>query len=360
MALPEEVLKITKKINKKYGDDTLITADQGEKLKINWHTTGLSNLDLATKPNTGTGGIPQGRLIEIYGPQKSGKTSLCLSVIAEAQKEDKVCAFFDAENGYNPFFAKNVMGVSNEDLIISRTQAGETALNTIEAMIVSGTIDLIVLDSVAALPSEAILKEDMQQQHVAREARMWSQALKKIKGLMAKYNTTFILINQLREDPGTRYGNPIDTPGGNAIKFYSDMRIEVKSRDVYRTGSGDDREDIGHKIRFRIIKNKAGTSGGSAIADFYYDKGFNQEKILIDTALESGIIDQSGSWFTYEPLNETLGDFKEQGKDSLLDAMKEHDRYDEVLDDIRIRVNNPELTRGDFNESEDAHFVKAG
>lgn len=338
MAIPDEVQKICKKINKQYGEDTLIYENQTERLDIDFIPTGLINLDLATKPDKGKGGIPRGRLVEIYGPEGGGKSALCLSIVAEAQKNNMMCAFMDAENSYNPFFAKNIMGVNNSKLALSRAQAGEKVLNAIEAMIVTNEFDLIVLDSVASLPSQRVLKDDMEQDHVAPEARMWSQALKKIKGKMSRYNTTLLYTNQLREDPGKMYGNPEITPAGRALKFYSDMRIEVKRREFFQESDGDTRVDKGHKIRCRIKKNKIGKPGGYALVDIWYGVGYDKKKALLNAAKKSDTIERAGSWYTFEPSLEDVDIIKKQGFDNLVTAIKEHERSDELMDNLRNQI----------------------
>lgn len=340
MGLPDEVKTICKEINKQYGDDTLIFEEQDEKLKSGYIPTGLPNLDFATKPNQGAGGIPLGRFVEMHGPQSSGKTSLCLSIIAEAQKMGLNCAFFDIESSYNPFFARNIIGVDNDELVISRKQEGEKVLDAIEAMIVSGEFGLIVLDSVASLPSVNVLQAGMDQSHVAQEARMWSQALRKLKGKMSKYNTTFLVTNQLREDPGKMFGNPVTTPMGRAIKFYADMRIEIKRREIYRKDSGDTREDIGHQIRYRVIKNKVGDPGGYALADVWYGEGFDKEKALLDAAKSADIITRAGSWYTFSPNVEGVDEIKKQGLDKLVETIKKHEKSNELFDDLHEQIRN--------------------
>jgi len=338
MGLSDETKKVCQKINNEYGDDALIFENQKEKLNIEYISTGLINLDLATKPKEGPGGIPRGRLVEVHGPQGSGKSSLCLSTIAQAQKRGLTCVLLDAESSYNPFFAENIIGVDNSELIISQKQEGEEVLDAVEAMMVSGEFDLIVLDSVAALPSVNVLTESMKQQHVAQEARMWSKALRKLKGKMSKFNTTFLVTNQLREDPGKMFGNPVGTPMGRALKFYSDMRIEVKKREVYREDSGDTRTDLGHQIRYRIKKNKVGDPGGYALTDVWYGEGFDKEKALLDAAQVANVIKQSGSWYSFDPSLESVEEIKEQGLDSLIEKISEHDRADELMDDLESQI----------------------
>ncbi len=215
----EELESVLKKINSKCGEDTLFTGDDEEKLKIDWISTGLLSLDLATQPHQGSGGIPVGRLIEIYGPQGSGKTSIALSTIAEAQKMGKKCCFLDNENAYNSEFAE-MLGVDTEDLIFSRENEGERTLDAVEGLVWSGEIDLIVIDSVAGLATKEELTKDMDDKQMADGARMWSKAMRKLKAALSKNDCTLILINQLREKVGA-YGNPETTPGGKLHNFAS-------------------------------------------------------------------------------------------------------------------------------------------
>lgn len=338
MPIPESVLKVQKSITDKYGPYALMVGDKEEQLKIDFISSGLLNVDLATKPHRGPGGIPRGKLVEVFGPEASGKTSLALSTIAEAQKMGLVCGLFDAENGFNSKFARDNFNVNIEDLIISQSQEGETVLDTIEALVMTGDVDLLVLDSVASLPSIKVLKEDNSQDHVATEARMWSQALKKLKAKLNRYNCTLILINQLREDPGKMFGNPETTPGGRAIKFYSDMRIEVKARKPFYEGSGDTREEIGHLLRIRIIKNKVGTKGGYALVDFYNESGFDKDKALMEAGLKTNAINRGGAWYSYEPISDELPEFREQGKDAFFKAISEYEDQELLMNDIQQKI----------------------
>lgn len=356
MALPDDVKDLCKDINKKFGNEKLYYEDQEESLKVEFISTGLINLDLATKPinpdtivdsSCSQGGMPRGRYIEIYGPKGSGKTSLCLSVIAEAQKEGLNCALFDVENAYDPFYAKNVIGIDNNNLIISQERIGEEVLDMMEALIVSNKIDLIVLDSIAALPAMSVVQESHEQQHVGKEAKMWSKALRKLKGPLNKFDTTLIMTNQLREDPGVMYGNPEKTSGGRALGFYADMRLEVKKRDIYQESSGDTREDVGHNIRIRVKKNKVGKEGGYALIDVWYGEGYDKEKALMDAAFQAEAIERNGSWFSFNPTIEGVEQIKVQGKDSLINELKEHEMSKELFEDLRSQILG-----GDMSESE--------
>ncbi|MFW6029065.1 MAG: recombinase RecA [Halanaerobiales bacterium] len=341
MSSSKDVIKLQNDINKTLGSNILITGNKYEKLKIEWISSGLANFDIATKPHVGAGGIPKGRLVEIYGPEGSGKTSLALSTIAEAQKQGIVCAFFDAEGSFDPFFAEDNFNVNTDSLIISRHPEGEKVLDAVEAMAVSGEVGLIVIDSVAALPSMRVLKESNEKDHVAPEARMWSQALRKLTSKLVKNNCTLILINQLRENPAQMYGNPEQTPGGRAIKFYASMRIEVKKRKSYQEGSGDTISEIGHLVRFKIVKNKVGGGKGTALVDFYNDKGFDKIIALIEAAESVGVIERGGAWYKYESLSEDLPNIQEQGKDALYACIKEmeQDKKEKLIEEIKSRLS---------------------
>jgi recombination protein RecA len=338
--LNKELDKAMKQIKKSYGEDALFSGADREKLEIKWISTGVLDIDLATQPNTGGGGIPIGRIIEIYGPEGSGKTTLVLSIIAQAQKDGHKCAFFDAENSYNPDFA-DLFGVKTEDLIMSQKSEGESVLDVIEALAKTGEVRLIAIDSVAALSAAAILTSSMEDQQMAVDARMWSKAMKKLKAVLNKNKCTLILINQLREKVGQLYGDPSITPGGRAIKFYSDQRIEVKKRDTFSEGSGDTLVVHGHRLRARIIKNKVGTVGRQGFVDLYYDKGFNLNKDILAAGEKTGVIQKAGGWRTYTPLGVEEGserELKENGMDNFVQAIYSLDNPDLMLKEIKERI----------------------
>lgn len=330
-------------IKKEFGENAVFWGSNKDRLKIEWIPTGVLDIDLATCPNSGTGGIPRGKLIEIFGPEGSGKTALALSIMGQAQKMGIKCAFFDAENSYNPAFAE-LFGVNTDDLIMSQESTGELVLDVIEALVGTGEVGLIVLDSVAALSAEAILTSSMQDQQMAIDARMWSKAMKKLKAALGKHNCSLILINQLREKVGQLYGNPEVTPGGRAIKFFADMRIEVKKRDVFTKGSGDTLITYGHQIRARVIKNKVGTAGKQGFVDLYYDTGFDLKKDIIEVGEKTNVIQKSGGWRTYVPLGVAEDDatrvIKANGIDKFMDAIYSLENPELMLQEIRERIIN--------------------
>lgn len=285
--------------------------------KVEAISTGCLTLDVAL----GIGGIPQGRIIEIYGPESSGKTTVALHCVAEVQKKGGTAAYVDAEHALDPIYASK-LGVNLDDLYISQPDSGEQALEIVETLVRSGAIDIIVIDSVAALTPQAELDGDMGDSHVGMQARLMSQALRKITAATSKSKCTLIFINQLREKIGVMYGNPETTTGGKALKFYSSVRIEVRKADTIKDGS----DIVGNHVKAKIVKNKVAPPFKVAEFDIMYGTGISNMGCVLDLAVENGFIQKSGSWFSYN--DEKIG----QGRDKAMDFLKAHPEVFEEID----------------------------
>lgn len=295
-------------IEKRFGKGAIMPLKAAETIKVDVIPTGSLALDVAT----GIGGVPRGRIVEIFGVESSGKTTLALHVIAEAQKRGGVAVFIDAEHALDPKYAKN-LGVDVENLYISQPDYGEQALEIAESLINSGAVDVIVVDSVAALVPRDELEGDMGEAQVGKQARLMSQALRKLKGIVHKSNTALIFINQIREKIGVMFGNSETTPGGRALKFFSDMRFEVR-----RIGDLKDGErKVGYRVKVRVVKNKLAPPFQEAEFDMIYGEGICRLCDLIDVAVDRGVIVKSGSWYSYG--EQKLGQGKEQVKRYLLE-----------------------------------------
>lgn len=285
--------------------------------KVEAISTGCLTLDVAL----GIGGIPQGRIIEIYGPESSGKTTVALHCVAEVQKKGGTAAYVDAEHALDPIYASK-LGVNLDDLYISQPDSGEQALEIVETLVRSGAIDIIVIDSVAALTPQAELDGDMGDSHVGMQARLMSQALRKITAATSKSKCTLIFINQLREKIGVMYGNPETTTGGKALKFYSSVRIEVRKADTIKDGN----DIVGNHVKAKIVKNKVAPPFKVAEFDIMYGTGISNMGCVLDLAVENGFIQKSGSWFSYN--DEKIG----QGRDKAMDFLKAHPEVFEEID----------------------------
>lgn len=293
-------------ITKQFGEGAIMKMADQEIKKMDVIPTGALSLDIAL----GVGGVPRGRIIEIYGPESSGKTSLTLHIAAEAQKQGGVVAFIDAEHAFDPNYAKSI-GVKIEDLLISQPDYGEQALEILETLVRSGAVDLVVVDSVAALTPKAEIEGEMGDSHMGLQARLMSQALRKITGIVGKTNTTVIFINQLRMKIGVMFGNPETTTGGNALKFYASVRMDIRRTE--KIGSGED--VIGHVVRVKVVKNKVAPPFRESTFDMINGKGIDGVSSLIDAALRFNVIEKQGSWFKYN--EENLGQGREGVKELL-------------------------------------------
>ncbi len=310
-------------IDKQFGKGSLMKlGDSKEDLDIGYISSGSLLLDEAL----GIGGYPRGRVIEIYGPESSGKTTLALHAIAESQKAGGIAAFIDAEHAMDPSYAKK-LGVNIDELWISQPDSGEQALEIAESLVRSGAVDIIVVDSVAALTPQAEIDGDMGDSHMGLQARLMSQALRKLTGLLSKSNTTIIFINQIRMKIGVMFGNPETTTGGNALKFYASVRIEVRKIESLSKGADD---IIGNRVRIKIVKNKVSPPFKKVELDLMFGEGISYIASVLDAALKYEMLDKSGSWYSYN--GEKIG----QGRDKTLDFLK--DNPDIVADlDLRLR-----------------------
>jgi len=311
-------------IYKQFGQGAIMKLG-GEAQNISAISTGSVSLDVAT----GIGGVPRGRIVEIYGPESSGKTTLTLHIIAEAQKTGGKAAFIDAEHALDPIYAKR-LGVDTDELLVSQPDTGEQALEIAEMLVRSGAIDVIAVDSVAALVPRAEIQGEMGDSHVGLHARLMSQALRKLAGAINKSNTCVIFINQLREKVGVIYGNPEVTTGGRALKFYASMRIEVRKVETIKSGD----QMLGNRTRAKIVKNKVAPPFKQAEFDIMYGEGISKVGDLLDCAVNSGLVDKSGSWYSYG------GDRIGQGRENAKGFLTEHPETageieEKVLDKLR-------------------------
>ena len=325
-------------IERAFGKGSIMRLGQNSHIDIEAISTGSLGIDIAL----GIGGMPKGRIIEIYGPESSGKTTLALSVIAQAQKKGGTCAFIDAEHALDPGYAKKI-GVDIENLLISQPDAGEQALEIADTLVRSGAIDVLVVDSVAALVPKAELEGEMGDSHMGLQARLMSQALRKLTSTVSRSSTLIIFINQIRMKIGVMFGNPETTTGGNALKFYASVRIDIR-----RVGSIKDKDDvIGSQTRVKIVKNKVAPPFKVVDFDIMYGEGISKTGELIDLGIKAGLVEKAGAWFSYK--GEKLGQGRENAKLFLRD-------HPEIADEIenKIRADAGHLTTEMIGDDEPA------
>lgn len=326
-----------KRIEKQFGQGSIMRLGDRTSLDIESIPTGALPLDIAL----GVGGIPKGRIIELYGNESSGKTTLGLHIIAEAQKKGGIAAFIDAEHALDPRYAEN-LGVNIDDLLISQPNNGEEALEIAEALVRSNAIDLVIVDSVAALVPKAELEGEMGDAHVGLQARLMSQAMRKLSGAISKSDTACIFINQIREKVGVMFGNPEVTPGGRALKFYSSVRIEIRRSQTIKDGD----EIIGSHARAKVVKNKVAAPFRKAEFDIMYGTGISRTGCVLDMGEQANIIDRAGSWYSYGDVR--LGQGRENSKEFL---SENEDILEEIEHKIKVKVG---LVEDDsINEKED-------
>ena len=338
-------------IEKQYGKGSIMKlGDTGVKMNIETVPTGSLSLDLAL----GVGGVPRGRVIEVYGPESSGKTTIALHMVAEVQKQGGIAGFIDAEHALDPVYAKNI-GVDIDNLYISQPDNGEQALEITETMVRSGAVDILIVDSVAALVPKAEIEGDMGDSHVGLHARLMSQALRKLTGIISKSNCIVIFINQLREKVGVMFGNPETTTGGRALKFYSSIRLDVRRIETLKQGG----EMIGNRTRIKVVKNKVAPPFKEAEFDIMFGQGISREGDVLDLAANEGVIVKSGSWYAYNDVK--IG----QGRENAKHYLKENpDIFKEVEEKVRAKYSigtdgeTPVETEEVFGEEEEEVFEK--
>ncbi|MEQ9115358.1 MAG: recombinase RecA [Rickettsiales bacterium] len=322
-------------IEKAFGKGAVMKLGQKPAIDVDTISTGSLGLDIAL----GVGGLPKGRIIEIYGPESSGKTTLTLHVAAECQKKGGICAFVDAEHALDPSYAKK-LGVDIDNLIISQPDTGEQALEIADTLVRSGGVDVVVIDSVAALVPKAEIEGDMGDSHMGLQARLMSQALRKLTGSISRTNCMVIFINQIRMKIGVMFGNPETTTGGNALKFYSSVRLDIR-----RIGAIKDRDEVvGNETRVKIVKNKVAPPFRTVEFDIMYGKGISQEGEIIDLAVKEGLIEKSGSWYAYD------GNKIGQGKENAKNFLKENR-------ELSIKIKEEILKKTNSNDFVDESVV---
>ena len=325
-------------IEKQYGKGSVMKlGESGANMQVETVPTGSLSLDIAL----GVGGVPKGRIIEIYGPESSGKTTVALHMVAEVQKRGGIAGFIDAEHALDPVYAKNI-GVDIDNLYISQPDNGEQALEITETMVRSGAVDIVIVDSVAALVPKAEIDGDMGDSHVGLQARLMSQALRKLTAVISKSNCVVIFINQLREKVGVMFGNPETTTGGRALKFYSSIRLDVRRVETLKQGG----EMVGNHTRIKVVKNKVAPPFKEAEFDIMFGTGISKEGDILDLAADCGIVNKSGAWYAYN------GDKIGQGRENAKLFLKEHtDICDEIEKKVRIQYHLLPDEEGDTQET---------
>ncbi len=316
----EALQKVLNDIEKQFGKGAIMKLGDNKHMELDVTSSGSLNLDIAM----GVGGYPKGRIIEIYGPESSGKTTFALHAIAEVQKNGGRAAFIDAEHALDPVYAKN-LGVDINELLLAQPDTGEQALEICEALVRSEAVNIIVIDSVAALVPQAEIDGEMGDSHVGLQARLMSQALRKLSGTISKTKTTAIFINQLREKVGVMFGNPETTPGGRALKFYSTIRLDVRRSESLKIGDSI----VGNKTTVKVVKNKVAPPFRTAVVDIMYGEGVSREGEIIDLASECGFLEKSGAWYAYH--GEKIG----QGKENAKLFLKDHI---DIRDDLEKQI----------------------
>ncbi len=322
-------------IEKQFGKGSIMRLGENMHLNIESIPTGALALDMAL----GIGGVPRGRVVELYGPESSGKSTLAMHVVAEAQRNGGVCAYIDAEHAMDPVYARAI-GVNVDDLLISQPDTGEQALEIADMLIRSGALDVIVVDSVAALTPRAEIEGDMGDTHVGLQARLMSQALRKLTGGLSKSNTVAIFINQLREKIGVIYGSPEVTPGGRALKFYASVRMDIRRVESIKDGT----EVVGSRTRVKVVKNKCAAPFKQAEFDIMYGQGISREGSVLDVAVELGLVKKAGAWFTYE--GEQLGQGRENVKTFLRESPQLMAEIDQRVRDRLATMQTPDVVGG--------------
>lgn len=335
----EALEKAMTAIEKQYGKGSVMRLGEQQHVNVDVIPTGSMALDLAL----GIGGIPRGRIIEIYGPESSGKTTLALHILAEAQKMGGIAAFVDAEHALDPVYAKN-LGVNTDELIISQPDTGEQALEITESLVRSNALDVVVIDSVAALVPKAEIEGEMGDSHMGLQARLMSQGLRKLTGAINKSKTSVIFINQLREKIGVMFGNPETTTGGRALKFFTSVRLDIRRIDIIKKGD----EMIGNRVRVKVVKNKVAPPFKQAEFDIMYGKGISKIGNLLDVATDLKIVDKAGAWYSYG--DQRLGQGREKAKDFLEENL---DLSREIEGKIRQAFNLDEEDQNSGAPTED-------
>jgi recombination protein RecA len=329
-----------KEIQEKYGDGSIMKLGDARKVDVDVIPTGSISLDLAL----GVGGIPRGRVIEVYGPESSGKTTLALHCVSEVQKMGGVAAYVDAEHALDPEYAKKI-GVRTQDLLISQPDHGEQALEIVETLVKTGGISLIVVDSVAALTPRAEIEGEMDQQHMGLQARLMSHALRKLTGIVSKTNTTVLFINQIRQKIGVMFGNPETTTGGLALKFYSSVRIEIRRAAQIQSGE----KIIGNRVKVKIVKNKVAPPFRTCEFDILYNEGISAQADLVMAGVQFGVLNKAGSWYTYG--TQKMG----QGIDGSRKFLKENPKLQqEIMEKVRVAAATAELPQLERDVEEEA------
>jgi recombination protein RecA len=326
-----------RQIEKQFGKGSIMKLGESTHMQVEVVPSGSLALDIAL----GIGGLPKGRIIEVYGPESSGKTTVALHAIAEVQKQGGQAAFIDAEHALDPKYARN-LGVNIDELLLSQPDTGEQALEIAEALVRSGAVDIIVVDSVAALVPKAEIEGDMGDSHVGLQARLMSQALRKLSGAISKSNTIAIFINQLREKIGVMFGNPETTPGGRALKFYSSVRLDVRRVESIKMGN----DVVGNRTKIKIVKNKVAPPFKQADVDIMYGEGISREGSLVDIGTEMDIVNKSGAWYSYE--GERLG----QGRENAKQFLKEHQDIALIIENKIREASNLSTIVAAPNEAE--------